>query len=172
MIVTVYTDGSSKGTPGPGGYGAYISWGDAGYEEHIVGGHPSTTNNRMELLGAISAIVHVDKCVRELEDASSVELVLFVDSEYVRKGITEWIKSWKKNGWKTSSRKPVVNQDLWMVFDAAVQNHPFKDIRWNWVKGHSGVHGNEMADRLADQGARISPSRGEFQEIREILVVG
>ena len=169
MIVTVYTDGSCKGTPGPGGYGALVEWGGH-HTDYLAGGHPETTNNRMELLGAIRALTYIADFVRDADDASSLEVIVTVDSEYVRKGITEWIKNWKRNGWKTSGRKPVINQDLWMIFDAVVENHPFSKLRWAWVKGHSGHPGNETADQLADYGARNSTSRGEFHEISSTMM--
>lgn len=137
-VVTIYTDGACKGNPGPGGWGAWLSYGSAAKE--IWGGESETTNNRMELLAAISAL--------ELLNRPSV-VHLYTDSQYLRKGITEWLVNWRKKGWKTASGSPVKNSDLWKRLDAATAAH---QIEWRWVKGHSGDPGNEKADALANRG--------------------
>ena len=136
--VEIFSDGACKGNPGPGGWGALLRYGDT--EKPLCGGEKNTTNNRMELMAAIEGL-------RSLNEACEVELT--TDSQYVRKGITEWIKNWKKNGWKTASRKPVSNQDLWQRLDTAASCH---QVHWHWVKGHAGHPGNERADELANQG--------------------
>ncbi|MDI9245477.1 ribonuclease HI [Marinobacter sp. CHS3-4] len=136
--VVLYTDGACKGNPGPGGWGAVLNYGDA--RKCLHGGERDTTNNRMELMAAI-------KGLKALKRACEVEL--YTDSQYVRKGITEWMHGWKKNGWKTAAKKPVKNEDLWRQLDEEVGRH---QINWHWVKGHAGNPGNEMADQLANQG--------------------
>jgi len=136
--VSIYTDGACRGNPGPGGWGAVLRYGDK--EKELYGGEPHTTNNRMELTAAIRALEALK---------SPCEVHLTTDSQYVRKGITEWLMNWKKRGWKTAARKPVVNQDLWMQLDAACAVH---QVHWHWVKGHSGDVGNERADSLANRG--------------------
>jgi ribonuclease HI len=136
--VTIYTDGACSGNPGPGGWGAILRFGDQ--EKELRGGEAHTTNNRMELTAAISAL-------EALKRACSVDL--HTDSEYVKNGITTWIKSWKKNGWRTADKKPVKNVDLWQRLDAALANH---QVRWHWVKGHAGHTMNERADQLARDG--------------------
>ena len=137
-IVTIYTDGACRGNPGPGGWGAILQY--KGNDKELFGGVQETTNNRMELMAAIKALEALTKpCTVKLS----------TDSKYVLKGITEWMNNWKKKGWKTASKKPVKNEDLWRRLDAAVEKH---DIEWIWVKGHSGHDGNEWADRLANLG--------------------
>lgn len=137
--VEIFTDGACKGNPGPGGWGALLRYGKT--EKSLHGGEPLTTNNRMELLAAIEGLNALKgRC----------EVVLTTDSQYVRKGITEWLAGWKANGWRTASKKPVKNQDLWQRLDTAEQAH---NITWNWVKGHSGHRENEIADQLANLGA-------------------
>jgi ribonuclease HI len=138
-IITIYTDGSCKGNPGPGGWGAWLRWG--AHEKELWGGEPLTTNNRMELTAVIEALA-------VLKRASRVEL--HTDSQYVRQGITTWIHQWKPRGWLTADRKPVKNVDLWQRLEAlATQHH----VQWHWVKGHAGDPGNERADALANRGA-------------------
>jgi ribonuclease HI len=136
--VEIFSDGACKGNPGPGGWGALLRYGDT--EKSLCGGEKNTTNNRMELMAAIEGL-------RSLKEACEVELT--TDSQYVRKGITEWIKNWKKNGWKTAAKKPVKNSDLWQQLDDEVTRHT---VNWHWVKGHSGHRENEIADELANKG--------------------
>lgn len=133
--VIIYTDGGCKGNPGPGGWGAILSFGEA--RKELSGGEAMTTNNRMELTAAIAAL-------ESLKRPCTVEL--HTDSQYLRNGITLWIQGWKAKGWKTASKDPVKNVDLWMRLDAAVQAH---EISWHWVKGHAGNELNERADQLA-----------------------
>lgn len=137
--VTIYTDGACKGNPGPGGWGAWLS--ADGHEKELFGGEPLTTNNRMELTAVIEALASLKR---------SCAVTIHTDSEYVRKGITEWIHGWKQRGWKTADRKPVKNAELWARLDALRDLH---EVHWRWVKGHSGNAGNERADALANRGA-------------------
>ncbi len=136
--VVIYTDGACRGNPGPGGWGAVLRC--DGRDKELFGGEADTTNNRMELTAAIRSLAALKR---------SCEVDLFTDSEYLRLGITQWMKNWKKRGWKTASRKPVKNQDLWQALDAEAARH---DVRWHWVKGHAGDEGNEWADELANRG--------------------
>ena len=136
-VVDIFTDGACRGNPGPGGWGAILRC--RGKEKTMLGAEPMTTNNRMELLAAICALEKLDR---------GCKVRLTTDSQYVKKGITEWITGWKKRGWKTAARKPVKNVDLWQQLDEVRQQH---DIQWHWVKGHAGNPGNEMADSLANQ---------------------
>ena len=136
--IEIYTDGACRGNPGPGGWGALLIAGR--HRKTMHGGVPETTNNRMELTAAIEAL-------NALKRPSTV--ALHTDSKYVMHGITEWMHNWKKRGWKTASKKPVKNQDLWVALDEAIARH---DITWKWVKGHDGDPGNEEADRLANLG--------------------
>ncbi|MDI3326064.1 ribonuclease HI [Pontibacterium granulatum] len=138
-VVEIFTDGACKGNPGPGGWGAVLRYGDN--EKQIFGGEANTTNNRMELMAAIEALAVLKR---------ACEVKLTTDSQYVRKGITEWMKNWKRNGWKTAAKQPVKNADLWQRLDAEVQRHK---VEWHWVKGHSGHPENELADELANRGA-------------------
>ena len=138
-----YTDGACKGNPGAGGWGAHLIFSD-GRTQDLYGGDKETTNNRMELMGAIQALIN-----SPLEQ----NLEIWTDSSYVQKGITEWIDGWKKRGWKTASKKPVANQDLWQQLDALTQK---RDVDWHWVKGHAGHAGNEKADELANLGVTSS----------------
>ncbi|MEM9705364.1 MAG: ribonuclease HI [Pseudomonadota bacterium] len=137
-MTEIYTDGACSGNPGPGGWGVYIINGEA--TEELFGGEPETTNNRMELMAAIEALR-----ATEAEKA----ITLYTDSTYVKNGVTEWITGWKRNGWKTASKKPVKNQDLWRALDEATTG---REIDWKWVKGHAGDPGNEKADELARRG--------------------
>ena len=136
--VEVYTDGACRGNPGPGGWGVLMKYGDR--QKELCGGEPQTTNNRMELMAAIQALRALNR---------ACEVVLYTDSEYVRRGITEWLPGWRQRGWRTASRKPVKNDDLWQTLDELTRGHR---IDWRWVKGHSGHPGNERADALANQG--------------------
>ena len=138
--VTIYTDGACKGNPGPGGWGALLQAGDKTKE--LFGGERQTTNNRMELMAVIQALEALKR---------PCQIDLWLDSQYVRQGITEWIHGWKAKGWKTASKQPVKNADLWQRLDALVHGGAH-DIRWHWVKGHAGHPGNERADALANQG--------------------
>jgi ribonuclease HI len=136
--IVIYTDGACSGNPGPGGWGALLSW--KGHKKEIFGGELETTNNRMELMAAIKALESL-KC--------SGSIALYTDSTYVRDGITKWIHAWKRNGWRTAAKKPVKNEDLWMRLEEALGGH---DVEWYWVKGHAGHLGNERADQLAQDG--------------------
>jgi len=135
--VYIHTDGGCRGNPGPGGWGAYLRYGQ--HEKEMYGFEENTTNNRMELMAAIQALESLSR---------PCQVHLTTDSQYVRQGITEWMDGWKKRGWKTAAKKPVKNQDLWQRLDQAVAKH---DIDWHWVKGHSGDPGNEKADELANR---------------------
>ena len=137
-IVTIYTDGACKGNPGPGGWGVHMRYKNTVNE--LCGGELATTNNRMELMGAIKALETLNR---------SCSIKLYTDSKYVLQGITDWMNNWKKRGWKTADKKPVKNEDLWRRLDEAIQRH---SIEWIWVKGHAGDEGNERADQLANQG--------------------
>lgn len=136
--IEIFTDGACRGNPGPGGWGALLRYGD--HERELFGGEPDTTNNRMELTAAIRAL-------DALKEPCEVDLT--TDSEYVRKGISEWLPAWKARNWRTSDRKPVKNADLWQLLEQAAAPH---QVRWHWVKGHSGHDENERADQLANRG--------------------
>jgi ribonuclease HI len=145
-VVEVWTDGACSGNPGPGGWGAILSF--KGRERELSGGEAMTTNNRMELMGAISALETLTR---------PCTVALHTDSQYLRQGITSWIHGWKKNGWKTADKKPVKNEELWKRLDAALKQHK---IEWKWVKGHAGDEMNERADALARAGmAPFKPGR-------------
>lgn len=133
--VIAYTDGACSGNPGPGGWGAVLAWN--GRERELSGGEAETTNNRMELMAAIRAL-------EALKRPCPVKIV--TDSEYVMKGITEWMDAWKARGWRTAGKKPVKNRELWERLDRQIQRH---EVNWQWVRGHSGHEGNERADELA-----------------------
>ena len=138
--VEIYTDGACKGNPGPGGWGALLLSGRS--EKELSGGEALTTTNRMELMAVIEALTALQR---------PCHVVLYLDSEYVRKGITEWIAGWKARGWRTATKQPVKNVDLWQQLDALVSGAGHR-IEWRWVKGHSGDPGNERADALANRG--------------------
>ncbi len=138
MTVHAFTDGACSGNPGPGGWGVVLRWND--HERELFGGEPQTTNNRMELMAAISALESLTR---------RSEVVITTDSTYVLKGITEWLPGWKRRNWQTASKKPVKNVDLWQRLDVAVAGH---DVSWEWVKGHNGHPENERADELARRG--------------------
>lgn len=136
--VEIWTDGACKGNPGPGGWGALLKLGAV--EKTLHGGEPLTTNNRMEMLAVIEALGALKR---------PCKVLLHVDSQYVMKGMTEWIHGWKQRGWRTADKKPVKNADLWQRMDKEVAKH---SITWKWVKGHAGDPGNERADLLANRG--------------------
>jgi ribonuclease HI len=136
--VIIYTDGACRGNPGPGGWGVLIEYGEL--SKQLYGGDVSTTNNKMELTAAIMAL-------KEIKEPC--EIILYTDSKYVLQGIEEWIHNWKKRGWRGANKKPVKNIDLWKELDELRDKH---NIKWNWVKGHSGDPGNETADMLANRG--------------------
>ncbi len=133
--VIIYTDGACSGNPGPGGWGVLLKYSNR--EKELSGGESETTNNRMELTAAIKAFEALNRPCR---------VEFFTDSEYLRKGITEWISNWKRRGWKTAAKKPVKNQDLWRALDSAIKEH---QINWHWVRGHTGQRENERVDQLA-----------------------
>ncbi|MDN7123912.1 ribonuclease HI [Pseudidiomarina terrestris] len=147
--VHIYTDGSCLGNPGPGGYGAVIEYGE--HRKELAAGYRLTTNNRMEMLAAIKALEALKH---------PCQVTLTSDSQYLKQGIESWIHNWKRNGWRTSNRKPVKNADLWQALDQAVQRHK---VSWEWVKGHAGHPQNERCDELARQaasGSKLSEDTG------------
>ena len=133
----LFTDGACRGNPGPGGWGALLRFGD--HEKSLWGSEADTTNNRMELMAAIEALRAINR---------SCTVILTTDSQYVRRGMTEWLSRWRANNWKTANKKPVKNVDLWQALHEETQRH---DVTWRWVKGHSGHRENEMADELANR---------------------
>lgn len=139
--VEIWTDGACSGNPGPGGWGAVLRFGK--HEKELSGGEKKTTNNRMELIAAIEALNSLNR---------PCKVKLTTDSVYVKDGITKWLATWKARGWKTAAKKPVKNQDLWVVLDKATENH---QINWAWIKGHAGHPENERADELARAGIPI-----------------
>lgn len=138
MHVVIHTDGACKGNPGPGGWGAVLAYGDAVKE--IFGGSPETTNNRMELTAVIEAL----RCLKR-----PCRIRIVTDSQYVQKGVEEWLAGWKRKHWKTAAGKPVANRDLWEILDLELARHA---VSWEWVRGHQGHAGNELADALANRG--------------------
>lgn len=140
-VIEIYADGACKGNPGPGGWGAWLRYGK--HEKELFGGELETTNNRMELTAVIRAL-------EQLKRPSRVRLC--TDSQYVQKGISEWIHGWKARGWKTASKEPVKNADLWRMLDEVSSKH---EVEWLWVKGHAGHEGNERADELANRGVDL-----------------
>jgi ribonuclease HI len=143
--VDIYTDGACRGNPGPGGWAALLSCG--GREKELAGAEALTTNNRMELTAVIRALEALKRPARAR---------VYTDSQYVRRGILEWVSAWKRRGWLTADRKPVKNQDLWLRLDALAAGHA---IEWHWVPGHAGVPGNERVDRLANEAIDAMTSR-------------
>lgn len=137
-VIEAFTDGACRGNPGPGGWGVLLRYN--GHEKRLFGGEAETTNNRMELMAVIKALESLNK---------QCKVKVTSDSQYVLKGINEWMDNWKKRGWKTAAKKPVKNVDLWQRLDKARENH---NVEWVWVKGHSGHIENEIADELANQG--------------------
>jgi ribonuclease HI len=140
--VRIYTDGACKGNPGPGGWGALLKTGES--EKELFGGDSNTTNNRMELTAVIRALEALDR---------RCEVEVYTDSQYVQKGISEWMHDWKRRGWRTADRKPVKNLDLWQELDRLAGSH---SIAWHWVRGHAGHPENERADALANLGVESS----------------
>jgi ribonuclease HI len=136
-VIEIYTDGACRGNPGPGGWAALLMMGE--HEREISGAEPMTTNNRMELTAVIKALEALKRPVRAK---------LHTDSQYVLRGITEWLPAWQARGWRTADKKPVKNQDLWQILAPLAATH---QLEWNWVRGHSGVEGNERVDRLANE---------------------
>lgn len=146
--VTIYTDGACKGNPGPGGWGVLLRSSD-GTEKEMFGGERETTNNRMEMTAVIQALSALKR---------PCDVTLHLDSQYVLKGITEWLSGWKAKGWKTAAKQPVKNVDLWQQLDQLVASHGHR-IDWRWVKGHAGDPGNERADALANRGVEKALGR-------------
>lgn len=146
--VIIYADGACKGNPGPGGWGAWLRFGE--HEKELFGGEPQTTNNRMELTAVIRALQALKR---------PCQIKVYTDSVYVQKGISEWLPGWKARNWKTSDKKPVKNDDLWRELDVLAQPHA---IQWLWVKGHNGDEGNERADALANRGVIAGMQAGEL----------
>jgi ribonuclease HI len=138
--IELYTDGACKGNPGPGGWGVLMRYGSV--EKELCGGEANTTNNRMEMLAVINGLEAIKR---------SSKVLITTDSQYVLKGINDWIEGWKARGWKTAAKQPVKNVDLWQRLDSALQGH---DVQWQWVKGHAGHKDNERADELANRGIK------------------
>lgn len=153
--VVIYTDGACSRNPGPGGWGAYLVKGSR--EEPMSGGEAETTNNRMELMAAIQGLKRLTKPSR---------VTLHSDSQYLVKGMSEWLSGWKRNGWQNSAKKPVVNRDLWEELDRLASGHV---VEWRWVKGHAGNIGNEKADKLANDGLSKAIKDAELAEFRSIF---
>lgn len=147
QIVDIFSDGACSGNPGPGGWGAILRSGS--HEKEIWGGEPVTTNNRMELMAVIRALALLNR---------SVNVRVHTDSQYVQKGISEWIHGWKKRGWKTADKQPVKNEDLWRALDEEAARHK---VQWLWVKGHAGHPENERADALARLGVEATRKAGQ-----------
>ena len=145
--IVIYTDGACKGNPGPGGWGALLKSGDT--EKELFGGEPATTNNRMEMTAVIKALEALKR---------PCAVTLHMDSQYVLKGITEWLPGWKAKGWRTASKQPVKNVDLWQQLDTLVAGGGHQ-IDWRWVRGHNGDPGNERADELANRGVEMALGR-------------
>lgn len=153
--VVIHSDGGCHGNPGPGGWAASLSYGR--HTRKLSGGEPATTNNRMELQAAIEAL-------NALKEPCNVEF--FTDSTYVKNGVTVWLGTWKRNGWRTKSKKPVKNDDLWRALDLAVSRH---QVRWNWLKGHAGHLGNELCDQLANDAIEQIKNSFTPEQLKEAL---
>ncbi len=138
MSIVMYTDGACSGNPGPGGWGAVLMSGQ--HRKELFGGERDTTNNRMEMMAVIRG-------AEAIKNGAAIDI--YTDSKYVMQGMTEWVEGWKKRGWKTASKQPVKNVDLWQRLEQALERH---QVNWHWVKGHSGVAENDRADELARQG--------------------
>lgn len=147
-VVEIWTDGACKGNPGPGGWGALLRHGR--HEKELCGGEAATTNNRMELTGVIEALKALKR---------PCNVIVHTDSQYVQKGMGEWLPNWKRRGWLTADKKPVRNADLWQELDSLVARH---DVEWRWVRGHAGDPGNERADALANEGVRKAMKHTEI----------
>lgn len=161
MKITFYTDGASRGNPGRGGWGVYVEVvKDKLYITKLSGAENDTTNNKMELTAAIEALRYTKKNLAKILKNEEVKIKIKLDSKYVKTGITEWIKSWEKNNWKGSNKKPVANKELWQEL-LSLKNHindklikaSFSEIKWEYVEGHAGIKGNEIADGLATSAA-------------------
>lgn len=165
--VVIHSDGGCHGNPGPGGWAAVLEYGP--HRRELSGGVPATTNNRMELQAAIEALNSLKE---------PCEVAFYTDSEYVKNGISQWMSNWKRNGWRTVSKKPVKNEDLWRALDAQVSKH---QVKWHWVKGHAGHMGNERCDTLAGRQieaikkkynpAELSLLRAQFVAANEVNAV-
>ena len=153
--VTIHTDGGCQGNPGPGGWAAVLRHGE--HKKELSGGAPATTNNRMELQAAVEAL-------SALKVPCEVEF--HTDSQYLRQGITTWLFSWKKNGWRTKDKKPVKNEDLWRALDVATAKHK---VNWKWVKGHAGDAGNERCDELAAQQMSLIRKKHTSEQLKTLL---
>ena len=153
--IVVHSDGGCHGNPGPGGWAATLEYG--AHQREVSGGAPATTNNRMELQAAIEAL-------NALKEPCEVEF--YTDSEYVKNGVTGWLANWKRNGWKTKAKKPVKNEDLWRLLDAAVSRHK---IEWRWLKGHAGHAGNERCDQLANEEIAKIKKTFSADQLKELL---
>ena len=146
-VVEIWTDGACKGNPGWGGGGALLRQGP--HEKTVFGGEPDTTNNRMEIMSVIQALKLLKR---------PCKVIVHTDSQYVQKGMSEWLDNWKRRGWRTADKKPVKNADLWQELDRLVQQH---DVSWRWVRGHAGDPGNERADELANQGVELAKANAK-----------
>ena len=161
MKITLYTDGASRGNPGRGGWGVYIEvMKDKLYTTNLSGGEKDTTNNKMELAAAIEALKYLKKNLSKILENTEVKIKIKLDSKYVKNGITEWIMGWEKNNWKGSNKKEVANKELWQellklknIINEKLEEKGFKEIIWEYVEGHAGIKGNEMADKLATEAA-------------------
>ena len=153
--VTIYTDGGCEGNPGPGGWAAVLLWN--GRTKEVSGGEPATTNNRMELMAAIAGLGALKE---------PCEIAFYTDSEYLRKGISEWIKGWKARSWQTREKTPVKNGDLWRALDAAAACHK---IEWRWVKGHAGHEHNERCDVLAREAVGRVRQQHRPEQLKALL---
>lgn len=161
MKLTFYTDGASRGNPGRGGWGVYIEMvKDKLYTSNLSGAEKDTTNNKMELQAAIEALRYTKKNLAKIIKNEEVKIKIKLDSKYVKTGITEWIINWEKNGWKGANKKPVLNKDLWQellnlkdTINDKLKGHNFPEIKWEYVEGHAGIKGNEIADKLATEAA-------------------
>ncbi|RYD42833.1 MAG: ribonuclease HI, partial [Verrucomicrobiaceae bacterium] len=153
--VTIHTDGGCQGNPGPGGWAAVLRYGE--HKKELSGGAPATTNNRMELLAAVEALSALK---------TPCEVEFYTDSQYLRQGITTWLFSWKRNGWRTKDKQPVKNEDLWRALDLATAKHK---VDWKWVKGHAGDAGNERCDELAAKQMSLIRKKHTPEQLKALL---